>query len=201
MIKDCAILTPSRLKPEALAEHIRSINATTDRADVWVYHDDRVNPIDYVAAANILWKQHRGNYEYFFLGSDDMVAIEEGWLDKLIERVPDDRICLLWPNDCLGSPHRSADRIARFPFTTGRVLDVLGFFALPCLRHYFVDDAWTEMSKRIGRYGYVEESRIEHRHNPSPIPGSVFVEDQKAYKNWLNGGIDQDVKRLMEAMK
>jgi len=213
VMNNTAILTPSYMKAELCANHLDSMLTTAPNADIFisVWQMDPQLPRyqrllgEYVEirdmrefgpAVNDLWKKHN-TYEFFWMGSDDVFGTP-GWLEKLLEKVNNDKISLLWPNDSLGAPHRPASEISRFPFTTRKVLYILGYFALPILRHYFIDDVWTALSKGVGREGYIADSVVEHRHTPAPQPGHIMIEDQRAFNRW---NPDADIQKLREVMK
>ena len=220
-MKDVAILTPTFTKPELCAAHVDSIMKSTDRADVFLScaWDDpelaayielfdhtmlHIGPhMMFGPAVNALWRAHPG-YKYYMWGSDDMVADSTGWLDALVGAIllHPDKIAVAWPDDQLGHPHRRARELARFPLVSSEFLEALGWFCIPGVHHWYLDDAMTFIADSLNRTRYCPMARVRHEHKPAPMPQWwSSAKDESSYRDWLSKQSQFDLARLRAVMR
>ena len=90
-------------------------------------------------------------------------------------------------------------------FMDARIVQALGWMALPGCRHLYLDDTWRELGKTLGRLRYLPDVVIEHLH---PIAGKAnwddnyarvndpanYDHDRQVYDNWFRG------QRIVDAM-
>jgi len=210
-LKPLAILTPSITKSEQCWEHMRSAMATAP-CDVFVYtqYTDRpgyqnlippdnllIGPnVGFGRAINLLWKAFPG-YQYYMWGSDDVFFEDNQWYEKLVERMQlhNDK-AIVWPDDSL-TGHAPASSLARFALTSGLVLYKLGYFGLPGLFHWHIDDVMTALSHRLNGDGFVPEAKVFHKHNPAPMPEWWRSQDDtNRYNQWREWEVERDLDRI-----
>jgi hypothetical protein len=184
-----AILTPSRGRPDRLAEMVDAIAATADSpADITVYVGlDSDNFDDYKRAlawgwaapvgqvvvrprmhlcpwvnelARFAWEDGHGIVG--FMG-DDHRPRTRGW-DTQVERAMSKMNAgLVYCDDGL-----QGERLPTAPFWHADVIAELGWFCPPQLTHMFLDNYWKLLADDLGRRAYLPGVLIEHLH-PSAI--------------------------------
>ena len=100
------------------------------------------------------------------------------------------------------------ERLPSAPFISASIVLALGWYALPACRHLYIDDAWRELGKAIGRLYYLPEIVIEHMH-PAVGKGEwddgyeranaqpAMLKDRKAFEGWVSRGErDRDAQRV-----
>jgi len=122
---------------------------------------------------------------YGFL-ADDCLPRTPGWDKALIEAAGDWGIA--YPNDLF-----QGEKLCTFPCCGGRLVRELGWWALPGLRHLFIDDALMTVGKRIGRLTYLPDVVLEHLHfgNGKAPMDETYVktshaEDEAVFQAWKN---------------
>ncbi len=100
------------------------------------------------------------------------------------------------------------------PFISASIVLALGWYALPTCKHLYIDDAWRELGKQIGRLQFIPSMTIEHMH-PAVGKGewdegyeraneqAAEIKDRAAYDIWMSNGLKPDadrVRRSLEAM-
>jgi hypothetical protein len=50
------------------------------------------------------------------------------------------------------------------PFISAAIVLALGWYALPCCRHLYIDDAWRELGQAAGCLRYLPDVVVEHMH-------------------------------------
>ncbi len=136
------------------------------------------------------------------LGDDHMVRTE-GW-DAVIENA------LRSPGIAYGDDLLQGERLPTAPFISTRIVNALGWYALPSCRHMYIDDAWKAIGNELGILRYRPEVVIEHVH-----PGAGKVEtddgyaradssttrDLAAYQQWRNTTFFDDVLNVRRALR
>lgn len=97
--------------------------------------------------------------DHMIILNDDMWPMTESWLkilyDKFLETFPDGQ-GIIQPNDCI-----QRGKVAVSPFTT------VGFYRkyFPTeFLHNFSDTVLTDRARKMGKYAYIRDVVIEHRH-------------------------------------
>ena len=196
-----AILTPSRGRPDRLAEMIAAIRATaTDKVAVYVGLDkddwENYDPIpdvryqvrprmrlaawtNLLAAAALV-----DGHEIIGFFGDDHRPRTQGW--DLRVREAFDRIgCgLVYCADGLQD-----ERLPTAPFWSADVLRALGWFYPPTLQHLYADDYWLALANDLDRRSYLQDVLIEHMHPsaldadgiPKGVADALNVENDSFY--------------------
>jgi len=102
------------------------------------------------------------------------------------------------------------ERLPTAPFIPASVVLALGYYALPSCRHMFIDDAWGDLGRGLGRLTFLPDLVIEHLHplagKASRDPGydradASASEDLVAYLAWRDdGGLAADLQRVRETL-
>ena len=103
--------------------------------------------------------------------------------------------CVLYGNDLI----QGANLPTAVAMTTD-IIKALGYFCPPGLMHLYLDDAWREIGREVGKLLYMPQVIIEHCH---PIAkkgvewddgyrevnsGQQYESDGNAYRAWLESG-------------
>jgi hypothetical protein len=209
-----AILTPTWYKGQGLIRFVRSVYATTTRADVFVYcaADDPDlaaitavvgtekltvgPPSSFVAAVNHLWKAHPG-YRYYMWGSDDTEMLDNKWAETLITAIQQDadQYGIAWLNDEIGDP----SRLPRHPCVSALFLKTLGYFTLPALDHYGCDDVLNDLATALGRRRFISDVHMKHHRDAGVRVTRVGYDhgkDISTYYRWREQQYETDLARL-----
>jgi hypothetical protein len=130
---------------------------------------------------------------------DDHVCRTEGWDRRIAEALRE-------PGIAYGDDLLQHEKLPTAPFVSASIVNALGWYFLPTLRHMFVDDALLAIGTMLGRLTYIPEVVIEHVH-----PGAGKAEtdagyeradasteaDRAAFRTWLEDGITDDLNRVI----
>ena len=205
---DLAILVPSRGRPENVQRLIEACARTckTDYMLSFGFDDDdetmryavtRPEPeieADWTVAprmsltewTNLLASEHEETAYLASLG-DDMLPVTEGWDERIITAIEHQGGGYGWSFN-----GRRAD-IPEFVIVGQPVVRALGWFALPALHHWYIDNVWRDLGAGAGRLAYLPDVRVLHLHPAvTGQPGdqtygdaaAYFDEDLKAYQWW-----------------
>lgn len=136
---------------------------------------------------------------------DDHIARTPGW-DRLISDA------LRTPGIAYGDDLLQGETLPTAPFISAKIVNALGWYALPCCRHLFIDDAWKALGKTTDTLRYVPEVVIEHEH---PATGKVpwddgyekannhdaMQRDLEAFDRWRNTTFYDDVVNVRRALR
>ncbi len=91
-------------------------------------------------------------------------------------------------------------------FLTGNIPEALGWFALPDVKHMYLDNSWKDIGHGLNSLHYLPNVVIEHLHysaGKSPIDQSYvktyghMEPDKVAYERWRKqGGYAADIERI-----
>lgn len=137
---------------------------------------------------------------------DDQLARTPGW-DLLVENA------LQTPGIAYGDDRFQGERLpCGGVFISASIVTALGWYALPVCDHLFIDNAWGDIGRGIGRLTYIPDVVFEHMH---PLAGkaewdagyeqangqATVDHDRVAYEAWRDGlGRAQDVNRIRRAV-
>ena len=180
-----AVLTPSRGRPDRLAEMLDAIRSTV-MGPVSVYvgvdlDDPRASEYEQLVPApdvsiaigerqrlagwtNTLARAAlaHGHEILGFLG-DDHRPRTCGWDARVMDAMRAMGPGLVYADDAL-----QGERLPTAPFWHSDVIRALGWYYPPCLTHLFADDYWLRLASDLGRRTYLRDVLIEHMH-PSAI--------------------------------
>lgn len=129
---------------------------------------------------------------------DDHVCRTPGW-DRLVTAA------LETPGIAYGDDRIQGEHLPTAPFISAAIVNALGWYALPCCRHMYIDDAWKALGKYLGILRYIPELVIEHVH---PASGqaewddgyarahALMEPDHVAYDRWRNTSFYADVTNI-----
>lgn len=129
---------------------------------------------------------------------DDMVPVTDGWDVRLIEAAGPDGMA--YPND-----RRRDDIPEAIVISTGIVRE-LGWFALPELDHWYIDNVWGDLGRGASCLAYLPGVIVEHRHpNVTGERGDQtywdanpkYAADLAAYQQWRMRRMRDDVKTVL----
>jgi hypothetical protein len=175
-----AILTPSRGRPERLAEMIESIRETAD-GEVAIYVgldlDDWANykqadGVSYLVRprmrlapwTNLLATEALAHgHEIIGFFGDDHRPRTQGW-DALVKAAFDRMGSgLVYGDDLL-----QGENLPTAPFWSADVIRALGWYYPPTLTHLYADDYWLALANDLHIRTYLPDVLIEHMH-PSAL--------------------------------
>lgn len=136
---------------------------------------------------------------------DDQIARTPGW-DKLITEAMHEP-GFIYGDDLFQGAALPCGGI----FIHAEIVNALGYYALPVCEHLFIDNAWGDLGRGIGRLAFVPEVVFEHVH---PLAGKaewdegyerannqgIVDRDRTAYEAWRETWLPVDVQRIREAL-
>lgn len=132
--------------------------------------------------------------------ADDTVPVTPGWDVKLKEALRTRGIAYARSN-------RRND-IPEHHLVSAAILDALGWYWLPGLRHYRADDVWANLGHAAGCLRYVHDAEIRHEHHETGAAPRDRVyrdaeergaEDHATFARWL--GSQQYVKDVLTVQR
>ncbi len=135
---------------------------------------------------------------------DDQVARTPGW-DKAV-RAAMTEPGIVYGNDLFQGEALPCGGV----FIHATIVRRLGWYALPVCEHLFIDNAWADIGRGIGRLTYLPDVVFEHLH---PLAGKAAWDDgyrrangqdavdrdRMAYEQWRDhGGLDHALAQLRE---
>lgn len=96
-------------------------------------------------------------------------------------------------------------------FIHASIVAALGWYALPVCEHLFIDNAWGDLGRGIGRLTYLPDMVFEHVH---PFAGKaewdegyerannreIVDRDRTAYETWRETWLESDIANIRSAM-
>lgn len=170
------LIVPTRGRPANCKRLIQSFRKTADNADmifVTDADDDSYEEFDWkgykvaqldprpnlvqklnMAASNVI-----DDYDYLMWTGDDHVFTTKHW-DTLMLDVMKDMGGHGWVYPENG---RRAD-VPETWMVSSELTRELGYFAMPALRHFYIDNCIAELGRRTSLIRYARDVKIEHRH-------------------------------------
>jgi hypothetical protein len=133
---------------------------------------------------------------------DDHIARTEGW-DEFIEAA------LQRPGIAYGDDLLQGERLPTAPFISAKIVNALGWYALPCLHHMFIDDAWRALGAGVKRLTYLPGVVFEHMHpgaGKAPMDDGYMLADattevdRVAYERWWMTDRKKDLEKIRNAL-
>jgi hypothetical protein len=96
-------------------------------------------------------------------------------------------------------------------FMSAAIVNALGWYALPTCEHLFIDNAWADLGRELGRLTYLPDVVFEHLH---PFAGksdwdegyerannqAVIDRDRTAYEAWRGADCRADAARVQASI-
>jgi hypothetical protein len=213
-MRDLLVIMPSRGRSQRLREFLSSFQATREAVtDVAVALDnddpdmagydalwDELDGNDYliryqgprrtiVPWINYISREELDNYTALCVMGDDDVPITAGWDLALLDAIRDmGGTGFSYPND------KRRDDIPEIPVVSTNIIKALGWFCLPTLKHFYVDNVWGDLGIGADCIRYCSDVVVEHRHylvhaetqrDMTYAQSEVYgMQDQRAYAQW-----------------
>lgn len=170
-----AVFIPTRHRRDRIEECLKSFNENT-LGDVDLYlvvdeDDDDYEDLDYdiniiyvkhgtlVTAINDAARQLAPQYQALFLGADDLIFQTPGWDLYMMGTLKEmGGTGYVYPDD-----KRRYD-VPEHPLISTDIVQGLGWFAEPGLAHFYVDNVWGELGKRLSLIRFCPRAIVEHKH-------------------------------------
>lgn len=135
---------------------------------------------------------------------DDHMARTRGW-DRMVTET------LATPGVAYGDDLLQGEALPTAPFISAEIALALGYYALPDLRHLFIDNVWRDVGAQTGTLRYLPGLVIEHLH---PLAGKAEWDpgyerangmhtvdhDRMAYESWREHAMATDIGRVRDAL-
>jgi hypothetical protein len=213
------LVVPSRHRPHNLRRFLASYEPVTamdllvvlDSDDYYDYCDIRLPArartlvlpeMRTVPKLNEAILPQSGAYDLIMYAGDDTVPVTPGWDRLMLERFGRDGSGYYYPED-----HRRND-IPEHVMISTDIIRALGWFALPCVSHFLIDDAWARIGNACGCLHFMPEVVFEHLHYVRGLAPHDEIykrseewgpDDGVAYQNWLDSGqAERDIRIVRE---
>lgn len=221
------VITPSRGRPERLAELIEAIRATrsgSTQIAVGLDGDDprlreyftgpQGSDVEYVVGdrksltgwtnAIALERLSHGFTHYASLG-DDHLPRTPGW-DNTLMRAAD----RTGPGISYGDDLAMHENLATAPVINVKIVRALGWMCHPKMSHYCVDNVWTDLGRHAGCLAYCPDVIVEHLHHTTgkaPMD-TTYAEtgmfypgnpDHRQYMEWVAHERSLDIVKVQAA--
>lgn len=214
------IVLPTKYRPLALKRFVRVYNDTGgtlpihvvfDAADASRYNDietphhwKRVSVTAGTPIGFIFDKMFRKypNEPYYGMIADDVLPETDRWDVLMSEACCPDKI--VW-----GCDEIQNEKLAVHPFIGGDLVRKLGWWSAPGLKHWFVDNVWTNLAHSLNCGVYMPEVKMTHLH---PVNGRRSVDrtdreqpnhmaDQVTYEKFMKEQFPSAIQRVKSLEK
>lgn len=215
-----AVIVPSRGRPQAMADLLATFEATC-RADtrilcrvdyddphleeyrqVMPYHCYAGPRIGLGASINELAQGFCHKYDVLGFMGDDHRPRTVGWDERILSAVALHPLSVVYGNDLL-----QGINLASQVFMDAQIVQRLGFFNPPGMRHMYIDNFWMTLGLGLGTLQYLEDVVIEHMH---PLAQKaqwdvgyrevnsqqVYDADRQTFQRYLDDQFAADLKLL-----
>jgi len=224
-VKDLLIVVPSRGRPRNIARLLDAMDATCrgdttlvvglDEDDPWLdeylamfgikgvlsFTEVRPGLRQVVAWINALAVPRTGDYRYIGHFGDDNVPSTDGWDVRIMEAL--EKHPFAFGNDLYP---RAPGSLCCHVFTRSEVIDKLGYFGPPGVRHMYVDVIWMAWGHACG-ISYLDDVILEHMHYSAgkapadesyAISTALIPSDLDAYHRYCAdpAGLAADISKL-----
>lgn len=225
---DLLVITPSRARPSWASRLLEAVHSTArgpvhvalcvddDDPELEAYRAIELRPFDVLIVGprkNLVeWTNHvavasTGKYRYLASLGDDHVPRTPGWDVKLI------RVIAGFPGGTgFAYPHDGVrEDVPEAVVVSSDIVEALGWFMLPSLTHYWVDNVWMELGKANGCIKLLRAVNVEHL---SPMVGKAapddthrtqamrIPQDHATFREWRQGpGYKKDVATVASIIK
>lgn len=163
-----------------------------------VIHQDRVGVCAQLNRVLEFDLKHGVNTPWFGFISDDSIVKTRGWDVKLIEAAGNDGFAN--SADDLHSGPRMHGAVA----VGGDLLRAIGWWTPPGLVHYFCDDAWERLGRKLGNWRFLPDVMVCHVHpldkvtqedDTYRLAQTTFKQDESTFLRFVGrGGIDEAIE-------
>jgi hypothetical protein len=127
---------------------------------------------------------------------DDHVPVTDGWDARLLEALAAMGGGFAYPNDL------ARDDIPEAVVVSTSIVAALGWFCLPQLTHWYVDNVWRDLGAAAGRLAYCRDVIVRHEHpnvtgaRPDATyydAAATYSADLAAYQRWRLTRMAKDI--------
>lgn len=175
---DLLVMVPTRGRPEQCKRLIKSFAETTelDTTDLLFITDgdDKsyegmdwgtaihavLNPRESLSGKlNRTADANTELYDVLMFAADDHVFVTPGWDRLMLAKLESaGGTGMIYPDD------KRRQDVPEIIMISSDIVKLLGHFANPMLRHYYLDNTWGELGKKSGLIKFCPEAVIEHKH-------------------------------------
>ena len=143
--------------------------------------------------------------QYIGFMGDDHLPRTPCWDTAVSGALDDLGSGIVYGNDLL-----QGEKLPTAAFMTADIIRTLGSMCPPTLEHLYIDNAWLELGRAMGRLRYLPDVVIEHLH---PAAGKAATDqtyaeanapdryrrDRAAFETWRSDGLPRDLELLRAA--
>lgn len=221
-MRNLAILTPSRNRPQNIVDMIESLEKTQTKSDFIVIVDDDDVMLDrYLATgADVFMVERRGKgmakplnfvanhlkdkYRHFAFLGDDHRPRTKFWDVEFVNNLDEMETGIVYGDDLL-----QGKNLATQVGMTGNIVKALGGMTPPDMIHLYLDNFWMKLGTDLGALRFLSDVVIEHLH---PVAGKaawdegyksvnaedVYSADGLAFSNYIQS---QAYQNLLEKLR
>ena len=221
-MRNLAILTPSRNRPQNIVDMIESLEQTQTKSDFIVIVDDDDVMLDrYLATgADVFMVERRGKgmakplnfvanhlkdkYRHFAFLGDDHRPRTKFWDVEFVNNLDEMETGIVYGDDLL-----QGKNLATQVGMTGNIVKALGGMTPPDMIHLYLDNFWMKLGTDLGALRFLPDVVIEHLH---PVAGKaawdegyksvnaedVYSADGLAFSNYIQS---QAYQNLLEKLR
>lgn len=155
---------------------------------------------------NMLAVPRTGEYRYIGHFGDDCVPRTQGWDVQIMKALEDAPMAF---GDDMEYGQRPRGSLCTHVFMRSQVIEKLGYFGPPSIKHMYVDLAWMTWGHVIG-ITYLPGVQIEHMHfleGKAPFDESYqrsrqgIQEGYAALQRYVGWSLERDLRKLCPGMK
>jgi hypothetical protein len=218
-MKDLAIIVPSRHRPSNFARLCAAFAEPT-RALLVVCQDDDDEPYDLppdtsvtrrvgprqgmVAWTNTVALELMDLYPYLGSMGDDHMPRTEGWADAVVAALHEMErqagVGMVYTNDLFQGP-----ALPTAVYMSSTIVKALGYLGLPGLNHFYCDNVWLALGRRLRCLYYLDSVVVEHVHPSAHKAGldemyndsmAHWSDDRAIFERYMRGEFNEDVRRV-----
>ncbi len=207
--KKNTVLLPSKNRPDRLIQCVSAImnNSSISDINLCLNHNDSslreylevvkvyknsgfkitihlTSGTNMISSLNEVAMKLTRNYDFMTFLGDDQIVSTKGW-DLIMSKPLEKRIGISYPNDL----HQGA-ALPTSVMMNSRIIEYLGFFAVPNFLHLYIDNVWLEMGKNLKNINYFEKVIVEHMHyslgKSEADETYLYNNSQESYSRGLN---------------
>lgn len=100
-----------------------------------------------------------GEYDAVMFGADDVRWRTNGWAKMFLDALIESNGGVVFGNDLI-----HGEELPTHWCVSDQLIQAVGYFALPQLRHICVDVFWKDVGNRLGKLKYLPDVVVEHLH-------------------------------------